>query len=62
MHVRFLPVLPLHPVVVKSDTKLLALQAFLEHVFKATQFSQNLNVMHIYAEKGCWLSKSVLQL
>lgn len=32
MHVRFLPILPLHPVVVKSDTKLLALQAFLEQL------------------------------
>lgn len=39
MHVHFIPILPLHSVLVKSDTKLLALQAFLDHVFKAVQFS-----------------------
>lgn len=41
----FLPILPLHPMVVESGTKLLALQAFLEHVTGAAQLSQNLTVM-----------------
>lgn len=58
----FLPVLPLHPVVVESGTKRLALQAFLEHVVEATLLSQNLTVMCVTCRKSSLLSKSLLQL
>lgn len=57
----FLPILALHSIVIESGTKLLALQAFLEHVTEATQFSQNFTVMCVTC-RSSWLSKVLLQL
>jgi len=60
MHVGFLPILPLYPVVVKLDTKLLALQAILERVLKSTQFSQNLTVVHVICRKRVVIKVSIV--